>query len=136
MSALSRPHHYATRKAEALEYLGGVCVECGTTKSLEFHHKDTNEKEFNVTKILDTSSFETLKKELDKCELRCHKHHRQVHIPEPKHGTYSCYMRRKCRCELCRAANAKHSRDCRAKQNARRGTSVLSQTGRKDGEDM
>lgn len=39
---------------------------------------------------------------------------------EREHGTMACYKRGKCRCELCRAANAARSRKERAEEKLRR----------------
>ena len=47
--------------------LGGKCVDCGTTKNLQFDHIDPSKKSFNISCVL---SERTLK-ELEKCELRC-----------------------------------------------------------------
>ncbi len=36
----------------AVEYLGGKCVKCGYNECiwvLEFHHKDSNEKDFTIS---------------------------------------------------------------------------------------
>lgn len=43
----------------ALAYLGNKCVVCGTRETLEFHHKDGNWRNDDLTNI----------------ELRCKKHH-------------------------------------------------------------
>ena len=71
------------RKNECIEYKGGVCQECGWGKhahdfnpaGLSFHHRDPSKKKFelNANKLL--LKWETVKKELDKCDmlcLRCH----------------------------------------------------------------
>jgi DNA-binding CsgD family transcriptional regulator len=68
-------------KEMAVEYLGGKCVGCGYNKciwALEFHHKDSNEKDFTIS-TYSTLSWEKLKKELDKCELRCSNCHKEIH---------------------------------------------------------
>lgn len=64
---------YYERKAMAIDYLGGVCVDCGTSDSsiLEFDHRDQSTKSFTVTAKLGGASWERLKEELDKCDLRC-----------------------------------------------------------------
>jgi len=48
------------------------CVDCGESNILvlEFDHKDPSLKLFNVTDSLD-SSWKTILKEIDKCEIRC-----------------------------------------------------------------
>jgi 5-methylcytosine-specific restriction endonuclease McrA len=60
----------AKKKQQAIDYLGGKCVGCGTTHNLQFDHIDRSLKEFNITKRIDLG-FEKIKPELDKCRLLC-----------------------------------------------------------------
>ena len=55
------------RKEVLIEMLGGKCESCGTTKNLQFDHKNPSEKSFNISCVLSERTF----KELEKCELRC-----------------------------------------------------------------
>ena len=68
-------------KREAVDYLGGVCLVCGYNRclgALEFHHKESSEKDFTIGgKKL--SSIKKIKPELDKCGLLCANCHREVH---------------------------------------------------------
>lgn len=52
----------------ALKFLGGKCVRCGSTKSLEIHHIDGNPKNNS----------------LDNIELRCRSCHPRGPRPNPK----------------------------------------------------
>lgn len=73
-----------TKKAMSVEYLGGKCIKCGYDKnyaSLEFHHRESEEKEWQLNHLM-TSSFERIKKELDKCDLMCGNCHNELHHPE------------------------------------------------------
>lgn len=66
-------------KRKAIEYKGGKCVKCGYDKyygALEFHHLDPTKKEKGLTAI---TSFDKVKKELDKCILVCANCHREIH---------------------------------------------------------
>ena len=58
---------YNKRRKLLVEMLGGRCVDCGTTKNLQFDHKNPSEKSFNVKSLLTERNLE----ELEKCELRC-----------------------------------------------------------------
>jgi 5-methylcytosine-specific restriction endonuclease McrA len=76
----------AANKQWAIEYKGGKCESCGLVPEylvvLEFHHKDMNEKEFNISKesSLCLDSFQKkVKDELDKCALLCANCHRIEH---------------------------------------------------------
>jgi hypothetical protein len=63
-----------------LEY-GGKCKKCGYNKylgALEFHHIDPNIKEFHLGQKRGLRE-DTLRKELDKCELLCSNCHKEVH---------------------------------------------------------
>jgi 5-methylcytosine-specific restriction endonuclease McrA len=68
-------------KAKCVEYLGGKCKDCGNQFHLviyDFDHKNPAEKEFKISGhyIL---RWKELKRELDKCELRCSNCHRLRH---------------------------------------------------------
>ena len=76
------------RKRRAVEYKGGKCECCGYSRSLaalEFHHTDPSRKDFTVAKA--SKSWETTKRELDKCRLLCSNCHREEHdrLVEEKH---------------------------------------------------
>lgn len=78
--------HHTKRmmKVKAVEYLGSKCVDCGIEGSpwiYDFHHRDPNQKEFGWGNKR-TSNWETLKKEIDKCDLLCSNCHRLRHEAE------------------------------------------------------
>jgi hypothetical protein len=95
------PHHpaqvYCTRRCKcvaavarrrrkvkqmAVEYLGGECIRCGykrAIEALEFHHRDPAQKEISISATGNTLSWETVKLELDKCDLLCANCHREIH---------------------------------------------------------
>ena len=70
-------------KRRCVEYKGGACERCGYDKcltSLHFHHRDVTKKEFGIgTRLV---KFETLKPELDKCDLLCANCHGEEHDAE------------------------------------------------------
>lgn len=74
---------------------GGKCKDCGLEATVrnyynfEFHHlKD--DKEFNLSSIHNTKSWDMLKKELYKCDLLCTFCHRGKHKPfDEERITYS-----------------------------------------------
>lgn len=71
-------------KALAIEYKGGKCVgeSCGYNRyfgALEFHHLDSEEKEFGISGSRLRAFNEKIKKELDKCILVCSNCHREIH---------------------------------------------------------
>ena len=53
------------------------CVDCGIKNILvlEFDHKDASSKKYNISNCLDLS-WETILKEISKCEVRCCNCHR------------------------------------------------------------
>ena len=72
------------RKIDAIAYKGGKCKVCGYSKyygALEFHHRDTTEKEFDWRKMRLVSK-DKLTQELDKCDLLCANCHREVHYEQ------------------------------------------------------
>lgn len=68
-------------KKQCVDYKGGSCVVCGYdgfVGALEFHHLDPLIKDFTIS-AKRHSSFENLKKELDKCILLCSRCHKEKH---------------------------------------------------------
>lgn len=75
-------------KALAVKYKGGACKSCGYTRyagSLDFHHRNTTDKDFNVAEFRGTRFNESGElsdqalRELDKCDLLCANCHREEH---------------------------------------------------------
>ncbi len=69
-------------KQMAVDYKGGKCSRCGYKKCLramEFHHIDPSEKDFGISANGYTLSWETIKRELDKCILVCSNCHAEIH---------------------------------------------------------
>jgi hypothetical protein len=66
-------------KARAVAYLGGKCIVCGYNKciyALEFAHQ--GDKKYEPTKMFQKLlPWSIIKKELDKCLLKCANHHRE-----------------------------------------------------------
>lgn len=68
-------------KLKAIEYKGSKCFNCGYDKciaALEFHHINSNEKEFSIAQTK-SQSWSRIKPELDKCVLLCANCHREIH---------------------------------------------------------
>ena len=68
-------------KKKAIEYKGGCCSRCGYDKyygSLQFHHRNPEEKDVNWTKLR-LRSWDKITFELDKCDLLCANCHGEVH---------------------------------------------------------
>jgi len=66
----------------AIEYKGNRCSICGydkCLKALEFHHLESDKKDFGISEKGYTRSWEATKRELDKCILLCANCHREVH---------------------------------------------------------
>lgn len=105
-------------RARRAEYMAGKsCVVCGTTESLEVDHIDPAQK---VSHRIWTWSRPRIEAELAKCQILCTEHHKEKtrsQIPIPEHGTISRYGgRHKCRCDLCRKANADRAKLNKAKK--------------------
>lgn len=115
------------RKAEAIQLLGSECVNCGSTKRLEFDHvKNDREDEGHMISRMLENDWEKLLEELKKCQLLCVSCHRiktgndvrpldfdivkEYPAQNDGHGTHSMYVSHKCRCKHCRAANSVYSR--------------------------
>jgi hypothetical protein len=72
------------RKERIVNLKGGKCEICGYSKciaALDFHHKDSNEKDFNISSMM-LKSFKRLDEEIGKCLLLCANCHRELHSKE------------------------------------------------------
>ena len=76
------------RKYEAVQFRGGKCERCGYNENLaalDFHHRDPQTKNFQIDmRSFSNTNLDTLKEELDKCDLLCANCHREVHYPNLK----------------------------------------------------
>jgi hypothetical protein len=106
--------------------LGGCCVRCGATDDLEFDHIDPSTKVFAICAGL-SKAWDVLVEEASKTQLLgkpCHVAKGAEDRPELRHGTYDVYWYWNCRCQECKAANARKSAVLRAKrQNVMPATS-------------
>jgi len=69
-------------KAKAIAYKGGCCEICSYSKyqgSLDFHHRNPEEKDFSISSLKLKKLDGIVKKELDKCMLLCSNCHREEH---------------------------------------------------------
>lgn len=75
-----------SNKLKCIAYKGGECNRCKYKKcvaALEFHHPEN--KQFEISEGIG-KSFESLKIELDKCELLCSNCHREVEYTSDNTG--------------------------------------------------
>lgn len=105
---------YVKRRQMAIVFLGGLCVRCGSTDSLNFDHVDSSTKLFDIAKRLASAPWKVIEDELAKCQLLCEPCHKTKTVEsgdhvgghnkilDPQHGTSVMYGREKCRCEVCR----------------------------------
>lgn len=66
---------------KAKSYLGSKCYICGYDKAqtaLDFHHKDSDTKDFSISSQ-PNMSWNKIVKEIEKCVLLCCRCHREVH---------------------------------------------------------
>ena len=105
---------YYRVRSECVEALGGKCVRCGTTESLEFDHIDRHTKSFDVGKLLNYSKAKR-DSELLKCQLLC----TQCHIlkgdeyrdqKQVGHGE-GLSGKRNCPCKECKARKAEYMKN-------------------------
>ena len=69
-------------KEECIAYKGGKCIMCNYNRcpaGLEFHHRDSKEKEFSIRDVTTVILTDDIKKELDKCDLLCSTCHKELH---------------------------------------------------------
>lgn len=109
------PHYYKAR-ATLISYLGGECIECGSTEDLQFDHVDP------ATKVYDVSSYLTrveipsyIWEEIEKCQLLCKPHHKAKSDLELEvgHGEGK-WGKRNCKCEPCKKRKREAMREYRS----------------------
>jgi len=69
------------RKLALIKLMGGGCERCGYNESsaaLEFHHIDSDTKEFHVGTKLPRGSWDRILAEVAKCQLLCANCHRML----------------------------------------------------------
>jgi hypothetical protein len=106
---------YREQREAMIEFLGGKCISCGSTKDLQFDHKDPKRKKFNVGGLWGYNNPDIVN-ELLKCQLLCKSCHSKKSATETSirnstrgftHGTQYGWMVIKCQCELCLGAKWK-----------------------------
>lgn len=108
---------YYRRKQWAIDFLGGLCANCGADEDLEFDHVDPETKDFTITERIHGTPTHRLEVELAKCQLLCSECHKEKTYLEDRegyatHGTRSKYSAG-CRCGECRQSNAEYFRQYR-----------------------
>jgi 5-methylcytosine-specific restriction endonuclease McrA len=79
--------HRFRRREQAIQYLGGKCIDCGNLdhRVFEFHHAEERRNNGATVGSLFQGSWGRLKEELDKCELLCANCHKIKTAQENKH---------------------------------------------------
>lgn len=100
------------RRLKYIGIMGGCCIKCKSCDNLEIHHSN---RETKVSHRIWSWKENRILEEIAKCELLC----RDCHFKETakergyyqyEHGTLTCYKKAKCRCSLCRSANAENKK--------------------------
>ncbi|WP_395144410.1 hypothetical protein [Armatimonas sp.] len=83
------------RKALLIAQCGGKCALCGYNRcvaALEFHHRDSATKIFNLGKDNLLKAWNVVLEEAQKCDLLCANCHRELEeklrLGEPEQGTF------------------------------------------------
>lgn len=124
--AMGRSYHreyqrfyYKKKRGDLESLLGGKCVICSSIKDLQFDHIDPLTKSFSIGCLL-SHSKKNIDKEISKCQLLCRPCHTEKTLMDngrkrSEHGSYNKYSHG-CRCDMCRSANTKYSREYRKKK--------------------
>lgn len=74
------------RRQKNKDYLADLkktlsCTKCGFSHpaALDFHHRDSEDKDMNVSNSVFNKGLENLKKEIEKCDVLCANCHRILH---------------------------------------------------------
>lgn len=96
----------AARKSLAMQKLGSICSQCGSSKKLHFDHIKPETKVTNIGRLW-TASSQKFWAEIAKCQLLCTDCHKKKTALEPNklrkftHGRVRMYQRG-CRCSKCK----------------------------------
>lgn len=108
-------NRWIKRRAEAVTLLGGKCVKCGQTESLEFDHIDPLTK-INTIAKMSSFSNQRFSDEIAKCQLLCKSCHEEKTLKDLgqisaklRHGTITTYTY--CRCTMCKAAKSAYAKE-------------------------
>lgn len=121
MSAIVKQREkYHVRRQMAIDYLGGVCKNCGLTDRLQFDHikRDRQTRRQCISQML-LFSWDKVVAELQKCQLLCISCHALKSCAERgsyRHGSTYTYVKLKCKCDVCRAAFSAYNRKIRARR--------------------
>ena len=105
---------YHRIRNEAVESLGGQCVDCGSRDNLEFDHIDSRSKAFSIGRLLNVSKAKR-EEELTKCQLLC----KLCHIAkgdefkdqsQVDHGQ-GLSGKKNCPCSLCKERKAEYMKN-------------------------
>ncbi len=113
---------YHERRSEAIALLGGKCMVCGSTTTLEIDHVERNLKTMNVDRMAWVSR-ERFLRELENCQVLCKPHHidktrEEMSVP---HGGGAA-GRKNCSCGPCTVKRREYARTYKA---ARAGKSHI-----------
>lgn len=74
------------RKDTRREYVRNIkknseCIKCGEDRwyVLDFHHKDSDEKERSISELTSSYGLYKIKEEIKKCIILCSNCHREIH---------------------------------------------------------
>ena len=108
---------YKVKMQRIFNYLGGKCLNCNSTETLQIDNIDHFNKSFTIASNWGRS-WDYLLPELNKCQLLCKDCHLSKSMsegslakgwtnqPRQTHGTVWSYTKYKCRCQLCKSAKS------------------------------
>ena len=108
-----RPVEWRRRtKLRLIEYKGGKCQDCGWDdmrypRHFVFHHRDPSQKDFHISGK--TLKWETLQKEVDKCDLLCGRCHDILHEQEYLQEREKAIRERRTICRHCGTDFLRHN---------------------------
>ena len=81
------------KKKDYIDNQKTCCAKCGDTRTyvLDYHHRDSTEKEFTIGKMK-KGSLGLIQKEIDKCIVLCANCHREFHWLEKQGLTLDEYL--------------------------------------------
>jgi hypothetical protein len=113
---------YVERKDIYIQKLGGKCVLCSSTESLEFDHVDATTKSFTFTTKIATLSIEKLNLEAEKLQLLCNKCHKEKTATSSDDGSVGHGQgssgKRNCPCAPCKAKKAEYMKSKQKQYNS------------------
>jgi 5-methylcytosine-specific restriction endonuclease McrA len=102
------------RRVKLIQMAGSACKECGSTKQLEFDHRDPAKLSFRLSGAGLDRAWSVILEEFQKCDLLCESCHEEKTSRESENGQVphggGLSGKKNCPCEPCKVRKREYMR--------------------------